>query len=52
MELLAEAGQAKNVTTIGVPDRFLPFGSPADVLASVGMDPESVVRRVLAVLGR
>lgn len=52
MELLSGAGQAKKVTTIGVPDRFLPFGSPTDILASVGMDPDSVVRRVLTVLGR
>lgn len=52
MEVLSGAGQAKKVTTIGVPDRFLPFGSPTDILASVGMDPDSVVRRVLTVLGR
>ncbi len=52
MELLSEAGHAKTVTTIGVPDRFLPFGSPPDIQASVGMDPDSVVRRVLTVLGR
>ncbi|HEX9762719.1 MAG TPA: 1-deoxy-D-xylulose-5-phosphate synthase [Acidimicrobiia bacterium] len=52
MELLSSVGLAKAVTTIGVPDRFLPFGSPADIMTSVGMDPDSVVSRVLALLGR
>ena len=52
MELLSSVGLAKAVTTIGVPDRFLPFGSPSDIMTSVGMDPDSVVSRVLALLGR
>lgn len=47
MEAFAEAGLAKKVTNIGVPDHFLPFGSPTDVMESVGMDPDSVVERVL-----
>jgi transketolase C-terminal domain/subunit len=38
------------VTCIGVPDHFLPFGSAADVAQSVGLDPDSVVSRVLALL--
>jgi 1-deoxy-D-xylulose-5-phosphate synthase len=50
MELLADAGVAKAVTTIGVPDRFLPFGTPADLLAACGMDADSVTSRVLALL--
>ena len=50
MEAFSEAGMAKEVTCIGVPDRFLPFGSPADVAQSVGLDPESVVSRVAALL--
>ncbi len=52
IEALSEAGVTKNVTCIGVPDHFLPFGSASDVMESVGMDPDSVVDRVLAVLGR
>ncbi|MGH8945611.1 MAG: 1-deoxy-D-xylulose-5-phosphate synthase [Acidimicrobiia bacterium] len=51
MEALAEAGLAKEVTRIGVPDRFLPHGSPSDIMESVGMDPDSVVERVLVALG-
>ena len=48
MESFAEAGMAKEVTCIGVPDLFLPFGGASDVMQSVGMDPDSVVKRVLA----
>ncbi len=52
MEAFAEAGVSKDFTCIGVPDRFLPFGSAGDVMESVGMDPDSVVERVLAAIGR
>ena len=51
MALLAEHGQAKTVTRIGAPDEFLPFGSASDVLAAAGMDTDSVVSRVLSVVG-
>ena len=51
MEAFSEAGMTKDVTCIGIPDHFLPFGSPSDVMESVGMDPDSVVTRVLALLG-
>jgi 1-deoxy-D-xylulose-5-phosphate synthase len=47
MEMFAESGLTKKVTNIGVPDEFLPFGSASDVMESVGMDPDSVVERVL-----
>lgn len=52
MEAFSSAGLVKDVTTIGVPDGFLPFGSPTDLMESVGMDPDSVVARVLAVVDR
>ena len=52
MEAFAAAGVVKGVTNIGVPDHFLPFGSASDVIESVGMDPDSVVERVLTTLGR
>ncbi len=51
MEAFSEAGMTKDVTCIGIPDHFRPFGSPTDVMESVGMDPDSVVDRVLALLG-
>lgn len=52
MEAFADAGVVKEITCIGVPDEFLPFGSASDVMASAGMDPDSVVERVLAAVGR
>ncbi|HUG32089.1 MAG TPA: 1-deoxy-D-xylulose-5-phosphate synthase [Acidimicrobiia bacterium] len=52
MEFFAAAGLSKDVTNIGVPDRFLPFGSASDVMESVGMDPDSIVERVLVAVGR
>src|SRR5690606_10605738 len=50
MELFAGSGVAKPVTMIGVPDRFLPFGSPADLHVASGMDPDSVTQTVLSLL--
>jgi len=52
MEAFSTAGVSKEFTNIGVPDHFLPFGAAADVMESVGMDPDSVVERVLLGLGR
>jgi 1-deoxy-D-xylulose-5-phosphate synthase len=50
MEVFAEAGMVKDITCIGIPDHFLPFGAPADIAQSVGLDADSVVSRVLAIL--
>jgi 1-deoxy-D-xylulose-5-phosphate synthase len=50
MEALSAVGMVKEVTCIGVPDRFLPFGSASDITHAVGLDPDSVVSRVLALL--
>ena len=50
MEKFADAGLTKPVTSIGVPDHFLPFGSQGDVMEHAGMDPDSVLNRVLAIL--
>jgi 1-deoxy-D-xylulose-5-phosphate synthase len=52
METLSDAGVTKDITCIGVPDGFLPFGAVGDVMESVGMDTDSVVQRVLVTLGR
>ena len=51
MEMCAAAGVSKEFTCIGVPDHFLPFGSATDVMEGVGMDPDSVVDRILAAIG-
>jgi 1-deoxy-D-xylulose-5-phosphate synthase len=50
MEMLSDAGLTKDITCIGVPDQFLPFGSAGDVMESVGMDTDSVVQRILVAL--
>jgi 1-deoxy-D-xylulose-5-phosphate synthase len=50
LEAFSAAGMTKEVTCIGVPDHFLPFGSAADVAQAVGLDPDSVVSRVAALL--
>ena len=52
MEAMSRAGMTKPVLNIGVPDWFLPFGSPSDVMESVGMDPDSIVERILLTVGR
>jgi 1-deoxy-D-xylulose-5-phosphate synthase len=51
MEAFSAAGMVKEVTCIGVPDHFLPFGSPSDLAESIGLDPDSVVSRVVALFG-
>jgi len=50
MEAFAGAGLVKEITCIGVPDHFLDFGSPADIAHAIGVDPDSVASRVLALL--
>lgn len=49
LEALAGTGLADRVHVVGIPDRFLPFGSEADVVRSVGLDTDSIVERVLRV---
>jgi 1-deoxy-D-xylulose-5-phosphate synthase len=49
-EMFAAAGLVKEMTHIGVPDGFLPFGSATDIMEMVGMDADSVVTRVLSVV--
>lgn len=48
LEALSDVGMAGKVSTMAVPDEFLPFGSADDVLAHCGLDIESVVASVLA----
>lgn len=46
LEALAGTGLGGKVETIGLPDAFLPFGSADDVIASIGLDPDSLVNRL------
>jgi 1-deoxy-D-xylulose-5-phosphate synthase len=50
MEAFAGAGQVKEITCIGIPDHFLPFGSLTDIAHSVGLHPDAVASRVVALL--
>jgi 1-deoxy-D-xylulose-5-phosphate synthase len=50
MEAFAGAGLVKEITCIGVPDHFLDFGSASDIAHAIGVDPDSVASRVLALL--
>jgi 1-deoxy-D-xylulose-5-phosphate synthase len=49
MEAFSRAGLVKEVTSIGIPDHFLPFGAPSDIAHTVGLDAESVVAKVLGI---
>lgn len=51
LEALSDVGLAGRVTSMAVPDEFLPFGSAGDVLTYCRLDAESVVDRVLALNG-
>jgi 1-deoxy-D-xylulose-5-phosphate synthase len=48
MDLLSDS--PSKVHAIGLPDRFLPFGSASAVLESVGMDVESLVDRIASAI--
>ncbi|WP_131102570.1 1-deoxy-D-xylulose-5-phosphate synthase [Streptomonospora litoralis] len=43
---LSAAGATTRVATRALPDRFLPHGSRSRILASVGLDPESIAAAV------
>lgn len=46
LEELSRHGLAGKVSVLGLPDRFLPAGSAADVQADVELDPDSIARRI------
>lgn len=48
IEYLQEKGYGNKVCVIGLPDRFIDHGSPAELHREVGLDVESIVKRVLA----
>lgn len=51
IEYLQEKGYGNKVCVIGLPDRFIDHGSPAELHKEVGLDPESIAKRVLAFAG-
>jgi 1-deoxy-D-xylulose-5-phosphate synthase len=46
MERLAGTELAGRVHLMGIPDGFLPFGAPDDVLGAIGLDPDAIADRV------
>jgi 1-deoxy-D-xylulose-5-phosphate synthase len=50
LEELSRHGLAGQVSLLGLPDRFLPSGSAADVQTDVKLDPDSIARRVAAIV--
>lgn len=51
LEALAPQGLAGKVRLAALPDRFLPHGRPAEILAQHGLDPEGLAAQVQAALG-
>ncbi len=49
-EALAGTGLGGRLSIIGVPDRFLPFGSASDVMAAAGLDVDGVTGRIRRLL--
>ena len=46
LEWLADNGYAKKVTRLGIPDRFIEHGSPAELYHIAGLDAESIIRAI------
>jgi 1-deoxy-D-xylulose-5-phosphate synthase len=51
LEVLGTLGKAPPCLTLGLPDRWLPHGSPESVLAALGLDREGIIKTVEARLG-
>jgi 1-deoxy-D-xylulose-5-phosphate synthase len=52
LEHLASSGAAGKVRVLGVPDRFIRFGSPGSILAELGLDADGIVASVGGMLDR
>ncbi len=50
LEHLVGTPAASRVELLGIPDRFLPFGSAGDVLHSIGLDAASISEHVLGLI--
>jgi 1-deoxy-D-xylulose-5-phosphate synthase len=51
LEVLGTLGKAPPCLTLGLPDRWLPHGSPETVLTELGLDRNGIVKTVEARLG-
>ena len=50
LEWLADHDYTKPVTRLGIPDRFIEHGSPAELYSICGIDAESIAKTILAEL--
>jgi 1-deoxy-D-xylulose-5-phosphate synthase len=46
LECLAENNLTVNILNLGVPDQFVEHGSPAELLAKLGLDPAGIERAI------
>ena len=46
LEWFADNGYAKKVTRLGIPDRFIEHGSPAELFHIAGLDAESIIKAI------
>ena len=46
LEWLADRGYAKRVTRLGIPDRFIEHGKPAELYHMAGLDVESIIKAI------
>ena len=46
LEWFADNGYAKKVTRLGIPDRFIEHGSPAELYHIAGLDAESIIKAI------
>ena len=48
LEWLADNGYSKRVTRLGIPDRFIEHGAPAELYHIVGLDTEGIIKAIKA----
>ena len=48
LEWLADNGYSKRVTRLGIPDRFIEHGTPAELYHIVGLDTEGIIKAIKA----
>ncbi|NTW50139.1 MAG: 1-deoxy-D-xylulose-5-phosphate synthase [Chlorobiales bacterium] len=50
-EYLQEKGYRNRVLMLGIPDRFIDHGSPAELHKEIGLDPQSIVKSIVELAG-
>jgi 1-deoxy-D-xylulose-5-phosphate synthase len=46
LEWLADRGYSKHVTRLGIPDRFIEHGKPAELYQLAGLDMKSIIKAI------